>query len=988
MAGPTIATVNVDVEFDQKAAIAQAKRIGDKAGDAMGDGIGKGGGEGGNKFADSFDKSMSGRFKRIGKKIDNQLLDAFDGAGKGSGDAFSGGFGGSVFAGMDRTVALVIKLIAAVGPQLAALGSALSANLVALTSSALLGLGGALTSLAGPAVAAGLAMALAVSGFKEMRESIPGLQSNIDKLGDSWDKQAKAFGSQWGPALKTFLGQLREAMDASTFGTALGRSLAEVTAAFGSILSSPGFTAFRTALETTFPAALTSFGKGLAAFAAGLLQIFASAGPLAVDLGDSFLSMGQRFSDAVTTMASDGRLEAFFTRAGDSFHALMDVFGPLSSGLANVFLAGQDSGDRLLGILAGLAQKFEDWTTSIGGQNALATWFSQAEGIFGELMGVVGTLGTTLADLVTPATLGNVQDFLVALQELLPAVGDILAAVGSADLLNVFAQGLIGVTTAIAPLLPLITTLAGVIADLDPGVIQALGAAFAVFFAGLKIAQLTALIGGIKLFATIILELRTAPTIIAAVRGAWIALSAAFGISPIGLIIIAIAALVAGLVLFFTKTETGKKIVAATWEAIQVAVKAVSEWFTNVFLPGMLHVWESITNGVKAVGDFFASVWQGVLDAPQNVVNWFQGTFVPFMQSLPGMLLDALIAYVQFWISLPGRIIGALLSLIAFLIQFGADVITALITAVTEGVPKFLKFFQELPGNVVEALSAFGGALGQWFTDAWNGMVALVVALVTAYIDFWLKLPQRVIDAVTTLGPMLGTFFTNLWNTLRANVSSGIDTVLQFFRDLPGKISSALGSLLGTVGRIFTDAMGEGNKAALDGIGKLLATMGKVPAQILSAVGNLASTLYNAGRDVVQGLVNGVASMAGAVGREVNKIISGLSAGVKKLLGISSPSKVFADIGRNVMLGLQGGITMNASGPLSAMDSLVGSLANRVGPLGNVGFGGGVSGANTNAGSSGRTLSVASGAIVVNVPTDNPEQAANAVLDRLVARWK
>jgi hypothetical protein len=986
MAGPTIATVNVDVEFDQKAAIAQAKRIGEKAGGSMSESFSKSGSNSGDGFADNFDKSLSGRFKRMSKKIDDQLLDAFDGAGKDSGDAFSGGFGGSVFAGMDRTVALVIKLIAAVGPQLAALGSALSANLVALTSSALIGLGGALASLAGPAAAAGLAMALAISGFKEMKATVPGLQKEITSLGESWTKQSDAFGSQWGPALKTFLGQLRQAMDASTFGTVLGKSLADVTAAFGAILSSPGFTAFRTALETTFPAALTSFGKGLAAFAQGFLQIFASAGPLAVDLGDSFLSMGQKFSDAVTTIAGDGRLEGFFTRAGESFHALMGVLGPLSAGLANVFLAGQDSGDRLLGILGGLAQKFEDWTNSIGGQNALATWFSQAEGIFDELMGVVGTLATTLADLVTPTTLGNVQDFLVALQELLPAVGNILAAVGSADLLNVFAQGLIGVTTAIAPLLPLITTLAQVIANLDPGVIQALGAAFAVFFAGLKIAQLMQLIGGIKLLATIVLELRTAPTIIAAVRGAWIALSAAFGLSPIGLIIIAIVALVAGLVLFFTKTETGKKIVAATWEAIQVAVKAVSEWFTNTFLPGMLHVWEAITNGVKAVGDFFASVWQGILDAPQNVVNWFQGTFVPFMQSLPGLLLDALIAYVQFWISLPGRIIGALATLIAFIIQWGANIITALITAVTEGIPKFLKFFQELPGNVVDALASFGGALGKWFTDAWNGMVDLVVALVTAYIEFWLKLPQRVIDAVTTLGPMLGTFFSNLWNTLKANVSQGLTEIADFFRQLPGKITSALGSLLGTIGRIFTDAMGEGNRAALAGIGTLLSTVGKIPGQILSAVGNLGSTLYGAGRDIVQGLVNGVASMAGAVAREVNKIIGGLSAGVRKLLGINSPSKVFAEIGKNVMLGLQGGISVNASGPLNAMSNLASGLANQIGPLGNLGVG--VSGANTNAGGSGRTLSVASGAIVVNVPTDNPEQAANAVLDRLVARWK
>jgi hypothetical protein len=986
MAGPTIATVNVDVEFDQKAAIAQAKRIGDKAGAAMGDGIGKGGDDAGTNFADSFDKSLSGRFKKISKKIDQDLLDAFDGAGVNSGKSFSSGFNSGVFSGMDRTVALVIKLIAAVGPQLAALGSALSANLVALLSSALLGLGGALASLAGPAAAAGLSLALAISGFKEMRATIPGLEGEITKLGDAWDRQANAFGSQWGPALKTFLGQLRQAMDASTFGTALGRSLADVTTAFGAVLSSPGFTAFRTALETTFPAALTSFGQGLATFASGLLQVFASAGPLAVGLGEKFATMATRFTDAITTMAADGRLEAFFARAGDSFSALTGFLGPLSKALGNVFLAGQDSGDRLLGTLGGLAQKFLDWTNSIGGQQALQTWFSQAEGIFDELLGVIGTLGTTLADLVTPTTLGNVEDFLVALQDLLPAVGDILAAVGSADLLNVFAQGLIGVTGAIAPLLPLFTTLAEAIANLDPSVIQALGAAFAVFFAGLKIAQLTALIGGIKLFATLILELRTAPTIIAALRGAWIALSAAFGVSPIGLIIIAVVALVAGLVLFFTKTETGKKIVAAAWEGIQAAAAAVSAWFTGTFLPGLSAVWDAIVAGVQAVGDWFGDVWQAILDAPQNVLNWFTGTFVPFMQSLPGLLLTALIEYVQFWISLPGRILGALLTLIAAIIQWGADVAVALITWVSEMVPKVVQFFADLPGNIITAVDAFGAMLLGWITDAWNAMYDFVVGAATAYITFWLELPGRIVDAVSSLYDALQTWQNEVWDSLKTRTSSGIDAVVAFFKALPGKVVNALGSLLGTVGRIFTDAMGEGNRAAIDGIGNLVNTVGKIPGRILNAVGNLASTLYGAGRDIVQGLVNGVASMAGAVGREVNKIIGGLSSAVRKLLGISSPSKVFADIGKNVMRGLEVGISANGDMPTNALAGIARDLTNQIGPLGNIGVGG-VSGANGQPGVS-RTLAVASGAIVVNVPTGDPEQAANAVLDRLVARWK
>lgn len=55
--------------------------------------------------------------------------------------------------------------------------------------------------------------------------------------------------------------------------------------------------------------------------------------------------------------------------------------------------------------------------------------------------------------------------------------------------------------------------------------------------------------------------------------------------------------------------------------------------------------------------------------------------------------------------------------------------------------------------------------------------------------------------------------------------------------------------------------------------------------------------LFQVGKDIISGLVKGIGSMAGAVGSAVESIASGIPAGVKKLLGIHSPSRVMMALG-------------------------------------------------------------------------------------------
>ncbi|MGM7723749.1 phage tail protein [Metabacillus sp. Hm71] len=55
--------------------------------------------------------------------------------------------------------------------------------------------------------------------------------------------------------------------------------------------------------------------------------------------------------------------------------------------------------------------------------------------------------------------------------------------------------------------------------------------------------------------------------------------------------------------------------------------------------------------------------------------------------------------------------------------------------------------------------------------------------------------------------------------------------------------------------------------------------------------------LFEIGKDIIQGLIDGIANMAGAVAKQVSNIASSIPEGVKKLLGIHSPSRVLMELG-------------------------------------------------------------------------------------------
>lgn len=213
------------------------------------------------------------------------------------------------------------------------------------------------------------------------------------------------------------------------------------------------------------------------------------------DLIDSFLDLavaGQPFADKV--MGSLERSAAglrMWTQLGretgtindrlmdgaDTLGQYVDIAKDAAVALGNMFRTWADAGgDEMLDGIEDLAQRWRNWTESVGGKNALADWVKDSKPLMSELGKLVGGLVDTflaVSDAGRPALLEVVEllrtDLLPAIEEVAIASADsgilqALVETGS-EMLSLFAT-IKGGSDILVDMIEWVGDIAGVITDL------------------------------------------------------------------------------------------------------------------------------------------------------------------------------------------------------------------------------------------------------------------------------------------------------------------------------------------------------------------------------------------------------------------------------------------------------------------------------------------------------------------------------------------
>lgn len=131
--------------------------------------------------------------------------------------------------------------------------------------------------------------------------------------------------------------------------------------------------------------------------------------------------------------------------------------------------------------------------------------------------------------------------------------------------------------------------------------------------------------------------------------------------------------------------------------------------------------------------------------------------------------------------------------------------------------------------------------------------------------------------------------------------------------------------------KFFTETL---PKAIGDGFNRVVGWLTGLPSRVVNAVGDMAKLLVNAGKNILIGLWNGLVSMSSWLARSIGNLVKKIVPGpVLRVLGIASPSKLFAGYGENLAQGLAQGMTGNTGIVSDAAATLAGAAETGAGGL-------------------------------------------------------
>jgi len=371
--------------------------------------------------------------------------------------------------------------------------------------------------------------------------------------------------------------------------------------------------------------------------------------------------------------------------------------------------------------------------------------------------------------------------------------------------------------------------------------------------------------------------------------------------------------------------------VVAEW--IGIIVDKIREW-----LPPMDEVKSGFENTFQAINDFVMPIVQDVVSFIQDVwgglVSWWQENGEQIKQAVSNAfefiksVIEFVMPAVQFvietvWTAIKDIISGAL-DVIMGLVQVFTGIFTGDWSQLWEGIKKIL-------GGAVDFISGlmtlqFFGGLKTIFMNLLKSGTGLMQSMWTTIVDFFKNFGSNVSTTATEMvGKVIGyfknlftdatnifgqlrTFGASIWNALKEavigaarNIWSG---VTQHFSNMASNVRNLMHNVKSSIVNIWNEAV-----SFLKGI-----------------------DLTQIGKNIIQGLINGIGSMASAVVDKVKSIGKSISNGFKNALGIHSPSKVMADIAKWIPAGIGVGIEKNEKSAIKSLQGLTDNLLSNIQP--------------------------------------------------------
>ena len=327
--------------------------------------------------------------------------------------------------------------------------------------------------------------------------------------------------------------------------------------------------------------------------------------------------------------------------------------------------------------------------------------------------------------------------------------------------------------------------------------------------------------------------------------------------------------------------EVVNSIVEAIPEVIPVLIQALVDivmQLVECLAENLPTIIEAIIQGLEQIMNSLAenlpTIISGITQMLLQVIQVIISNAPQFLQAFLNLLLSFAEAELQ---ALP-QIIAALPTLINGIIDF-----------LKQAIPMVMDGFIQLMTSLCEALPEIIAAITEVLPQLIDGIISGIVALIPLIIDCGIQLFVALIENVSMIISKICDALPDLINGVIEGILSHLDEIIECGVQLFVALVENLPKILEA----------------------LVEACGKIIEAILEAIGKGFSKMAEAGLNLVKGLWQGIKDAASWLKNKIAGWVDDVIGAIKGFFGINSPSKVTAEDGKYLAMGLGKGITDN-----------------------------------------------------------------------------
>lgn len=290
------------------------------------------------------------------------------------------------------------------------------------------------------------------------------------------------------------------------------------------------------------------------------------------------------------------------------------------------------------------------------------------------------------------------------------------------------------------------------------------------------------------------------------------------------------------------------------WTNLVKIAGQIFEIMKNVILAPVLFVTSLISGGWEEAKNNMIGVWNNIQTAAINIWTSIKAIFDSF-------LTNTQMAFLNIWNGIKAAL---------------AYIWTTIQAIAIDTFNSIVAFFVETWTNIKQGTIDAWNALKTWLSETWESMKQ-------GAIDTWNSVKQFFID----LWESIKTNTINMWNAIKDGVTTA-------WENTKNAVINTAKSIVDGAAQAWED-MKTGVSNAVDRVKETFDTIRQID-------------LLQIGKDIIDGLVNGIRSKIDDVVNAVKDVAGSITGKIKDVLNIHSPSRVMAELGMFTSQGLAEGM--------------------------------------------------------------------------------